>query len=176
MTLDEAEAWMRAQPTPVTREQPGPTITLSFIDDHVRIAFDPATAHAEAAITALRNLSVRPRNFKDQLEPQLYAFYCNEIEDGAGNFDTPQDQLDWEADFTKNFTNPRHATSPTEVWPLIRFSALQFRGDEGALVASLWATAAWDGEHGCALHFAENGTFLGVTDLNGGPSLSATSR
>ena len=174
MTLDEAEAWMRAQPTPFSPTQAEPIIRISFIDAPVRIAFDPATASAEAAIAALRNLFVRPPSFRDEIEPQVYAFYCKEIEDGAGNFDTPQEQLDWEAGFTKNFTNPRHATRPAEVWPLVRFSSLQFRGGEHALVASLWATAAWDGEHGCALHFDQGATLLGVTDLNEGPPSSTS--
>lgn len=169
MTQDEVEVWMRAQPRPRKPRALQDSIALSFVDDPVWVDFDPAHAAVEDAIDALRKLMALPRTLRNDIEPQLYSFYCKEIEDGAGNFSTPQEQLDWEAGFTKNFADPRHATSPADVWPLVRFSSLRFHSDEGRLVASLWADAAWDGEHGCALHFDNDGRFLGVTDLNERP-------
>lgn len=169
MSLDEVHAWMRARLAAQVPEAPQPLIALAFIDEPVRVDFFPRDTGVEEAIAALRHLLALPRSVRDAIEPQLYAFYCQQIADGAGNFDTPQAQLDWEADFTREFTDPRHATSAAEVWPLVRFVRVRFQRSNGRLIASLWAAAAWDGEHGCALHFAEDGRFLGVTDLNDGP-------
>jgi hypothetical protein len=169
MTLDEITAWLRAHPVPYIQAMPLPKIAFAFIDDPVSVQFDPAKAAVEEATVALGSLMLLPQSVRNEIEPHLYAFYRKEIEDGAGNFDTPQEQLDWEAGFTRNFVSPRHATGPGEVWPLVRFSSLRFQSGNGRIVASLWADAAWDGEHGCALHFDGNGRFLGVTNLNASP-------
>ena len=134
---------------------PGNVMTLSFEPDHV------ARQKVVDCIEQLDRISLADRV---AFEERLWAFYCREMEDGAGNYDTPQEQLDWEADFNqrRTFPNPVHATKPEEVWPLIRIDQLAISRLDTGVQAWLHGPAAWDSEHGIAFRFDDQGNLLTV--------------
>jgi hypothetical protein len=142
-------------------------IELSFVPtDLVTLRFDPGSVDRADALEVFRRFRDEPASSRIALTDAVFEKYCKEIADGAGNFDTPQEQLDWEADFTGDFVQPRHATSAEDVWPLVRFDLLILgRGhSSGSLEVVLGGRGAWDGEHGIVLVFDPQVHLLRVGD------------
>jgi hypothetical protein len=133
----------------------GPPISVSFYD---------AEVPRNRALTIISRVSAITKADRAAFEPMLWAFYCKEIEDGLGNFDTTEEQLAWELEYdsSKTFAGARPATCHEEVWPLVRFDSMGLRMTNGTLTAQIGGTAAWDAEHGCTFIFDEAGTLLKV--------------
>lgn len=148
----------------VPRRETG--IALAFLPGHEpELCFDAGGLERGAVIRALRNLTGLPASVRGEVEERLYGFYQQEIEDGSCDFDSAQAQLDWEADFTGDFSDPVAATSPETVWPLVRFTRIDVRGTlrGPAPMVRIEGQAAWDGEHGVVLHFDDGRTLVAVT-------------
>jgi len=130
----------------------------------ISVGFEDAEVPRERAVRIISSVSAITKADRAAFEPMLWAFYCKEIEDGLGNFDTTEEQLAWELehDPSKTFAGARPATCPEEVWPLIRCDSMGLRMTNGTLTAQLGGTAAWDAEHCCTFTFDEAGTLLKV--------------
>jgi hypothetical protein len=142
-------------------------LTLAFIPDQpLTLSFNLAHVDRPAVADLVSQLMQIAFAARGSFERALWPFYCQEMKDGAGNFDSPQEQLDWEADFDKRrtFPNPVHATKPEEVWPLVRFTRLIISRwpSDGPLHAMLGGTAAWDGEHGITFRFNDRAELVAV--------------
>jgi hypothetical protein len=114
----------------------------------------------EAVAPALARLTQLPEAVLPNIERAVFAFYEKEVSDGSANFDTPQDQLDWEASQgCRLFRNPVVPTRPSEIWSLVSFNRLFPRRNWAGTRMSICVggQAAWDGEHGIVLYF-ENGS------------------
>ena len=124
---------------------------------------DPAIPVAEAEALA-RRIAAIPIEKRPEFEPALWAFYRQEIEDGLGNFDTTEEQFAFERDMDSRgtFEGCRPATTPSEVWPLIRLTLMIVRRNGDRLEAQLGGASAWDGEHGCTFLFDEEAQLTGV--------------
>ena len=142
-------------------------LTLAFIPDQpLTLSFMLAEVDRQTVAELVSRLKQIPFEDRCTFEQAMWTFYCQEMSDGAGNFETPQEQLDWEADFDKHrtFPNPIHATTPEEVWPLVKFNRLIVtRWPSGSSAeAVLGGTAAWDGEHGITFRFNDRAELLAV--------------
>jgi len=159
----------------IAHSPPGPSgevwlqgaLTLAFIPDQpLTLSFKLAEIDRPAVAELVSRLMQIPFADRGTFEHPMWAFYCQEMTDGAGNFDTPQEQLDWEADFDKGrtFANPVHATKPEDVWPLVKFTRLIVTRwpSDSPPAAVLGGTAAWDGEHGITFRFNDRAELVAV--------------
>lgn len=142
-------------------------LTLAFIPDQpLTLSFNLAQVDRSAVANLVSQLMQISSEARGNFEQAMWPFYCQEMKDGAGNFDSPQEQLDWEADFDKRrtFPNPVHATKPEEIWPLVRFTRLIVSRwpSDSPPHAILGGTAAWDGEHGITLRFNDRAELVAV--------------
>jgi hypothetical protein len=142
-------------------------LILAFIPDQpLTLSFNLAEVDRRTVATLVSLLRQIPFEARGTFEPAMWTFYCQEMKDGAGNFATPQEQLDWEADLNKRrtFPNPVHATKPAEVWPLVKFTRLIVSRwpSDSPHYAILGGTAAWDGEHGITFRFDDRAELVAV--------------
>lgn len=146
-------------------------VVVPFLQsDALWIGFRPQQADRFSLIEALNRLTTLSNAVRQQCEQAIYAFYLEEIEDGRANFESPQAQLDWEAGFNKSspFKDPRAAESSGDVWSLVRFGGIRpyVHRTTANFVLEVIGEAAWDGEHGIALHFEGGARLIGVAGLD----------
>lgn len=135
------------------------------------ISFEPAHVEKEIVAHSVSKLSEMPETVRPALAKAMFEMCMQSFEDCDCDFDTPQAQLDWEAENGGTFDNPKVPSSPEEIWQLVKFSEInvsqRLHGPHsGKLLTSLRGTTAWDGEHGLALFFDTEGHFVEAGDLN----------
>lgn len=170
MTADEIEQFILTGAPDARGDIRTPTagVRLPLLPDRpMWLSVRPEDHDRQLFSDAIRSLLRLRFEAREEIEPAIFGFYEKEIADGAGNFDSPQEQLDWEADHCggRDFGRPLHALRGTEVWPLVRFERIIARRDErtGEVMVAVSGRAAWDGEHGIQLHFENGRWLLGVT-------------
>ncbi|GAA4040895.1 hypothetical protein GCM10022281_22330 [Sphingomonas rosea] len=137
-------------------------ITLPALSDRqLSVTFRPGRLSLEACIRTVETLATMPVDDRSAIETALFDFYSEAIDDG--DFETAQEQLDWEKAQGSKFLNPRAAAAPSEVWPLTAFDSIIVTTDRSEnIIAQVEGRAAWDGEHGVVLTFSDNGELRGV--------------
>jgi hypothetical protein len=141
-------------------------IELAFLPSApLRAIFEPAHVTHTDVVRVLTALASLPESLKEEVTRSIFAFYEKEIADGACNFDTPQAQLDWEAEHNSGFVDPVPASTPAEIWPLVQFTRVHVCRNvaKTAVIARVEGNAAWDGEHGIVLHFREGERLTAVS-------------
>ncbi|NRP14141.1 hypothetical protein XMM379_000297 [Aliiroseovarius sp. xm-m-379] len=134
-------------------------VKLPFIPgSQMSVQFDPSNISINEVADAVGAISARRIGRQKEAEKALFRSCMQSFEDCEEDFETPQKQLDWEAEQTAAFDAPKVPKRRRDIWKLVRFTTIQVEisTDPAPLsgtIVSLFAECAWDGEHGVALHY-----------------------
>ena len=134
------------------------------------VLFDATNIGNNAIAEAAAALSSRPAETRAAIADALYAYCQRSFEECDGDFETPQHQLDWEAEQTGQFQDPKVPAGPADIWALVRFETLYVYRDTFAdkTVAAVNGLCAWDGEHRVSVRFDNGATLIkacGIDDF-----------
>ena len=148
-------------------------VVLSFLPDNpLVISFEAEEFDHEVVATLVSNLCEIPKSFHKQATKAVYEACLQSFEVLCYDFDTPQDQLDFEREQSGAFPQAKTPSSEEEIWPLVKFEEILIsRGmsgpSNGKTVAIVSGDCAWDGEHGVGMVFVEGKTFVSVEGATG---------
>jgi Domain of unknown function (DUF6985) len=137
-----------------------------FGKEPMSIAYHPEPAGEDEGVTVqevtdvVYSLARLPRSIIGTITKPLYAEYLNSIDVMRHEFDTPQEQLDWEAEELGIFENPRTPNNANDIWKLVCFREIRIMRVRRKLVAIVHGDCAWDGEHGIAVFFQDGRRYL----------------
>ena len=147
-------------------------VPLALLNGHaLPVSWEPEVIDTGTVAEVVARLAAVSAGLRPELAKVLYAAAMQSFEDCDCDFDTPQAQLDWEAENGGDFDAPKVPERPEDIWTLVRFSGISVAPAvhgpfEGQIIASLRGSTAWDGEHGVSLQFPEGATFGRISDLN----------
>lgn len=143
-------------------------LLLPFLPDNpLVISFEASEFDHETVATLVASLCETPKGFGAQAAKELYGACLQSFEDCGSDFETPQHQLDWEAEQSGTFNQPLVPGSADAIWPLVKLKEILIsygtRGPAyGKVVTIISGECAWDGEHGVGLIFTDGKTFVAV--------------
>lgn len=138
----------------------------------LRLSFEPENVDRNEVARAVSKLCDQPDTIRPVLAKAIYAMCLQSFEDCDCDFDTPQAQLDWEAENGSGFDDPKVPAGPEDIWQLVSFSWISVEKQnhdelDGQTLVKLLGSTAWDGEHGISLRFDADGRFIEAGDQNG---------
>tara|TARA_R100001369_G_C3267489_1_gene159370 strand:- start:121 stop:630 length:510 start_codon:yes stop_codon:yes gene_type:complete len=120
----------------------------------------------DLAADAIARFSRTSPSSRNLIQDHLFRAAQQSFEDCSCDFDSPQDQLDWESESTGRFNAAKVPTTSSEIWSLVKFNAIHIAPGGSAMhgqyVLKVSGECAWDGEHGVAVTFAGDGRLVGV--------------
>jgi len=131
-------------------------LTLNWLgSEELPITFEPSVLSPDQVAGIIEQLVSQPAETREKVAAALYNLCQSSFQVCSVDFQTPQHQLDWEAESTGTFDRPKVPTSIDEIWPLVRFIKVVVSKDpfSDMAYASLNGECAWDGEHGAAVRF-----------------------
>lgn len=143
------------------------TIAIPFLRDcRLPVTFFAQEIDLDHAADALLNFGKATPSTRQIIQDQLFKAAQQSFQDCACDFASPQKQLDWESESTGRFTGAKVPTRPADIWSLVTFTSVHIApaitGGPQHYVLKVTGTCAWDGEHGVAVNFAQDGRFIGV--------------
>lgn len=120
----------------------------------------------DRAADALVKFCKSPPSNHTRIQDGLFMAAQQSFQDCDCDFASPQEQLDWESENTGRFKGAKVPSNSADIWSLVTFTRIHITTSSTAGprhgVLKVSGDCAWDGEHGVAVTFAQDGSLIGV--------------